>query len=250
MFIKSIIEVAIVFFLIQVFLSKNNNDPYFMQFGVFLLLSALWNAIVINHSKIKLVSFLYKCCFDNVTRDYNIRHYIAPYIRKIDSLKEELDAEVENIKKAEGALLLFLWLKHAVISASKSIIGLIAQIVSSHLIIINFFVGVLFLFYDDIQCPVVHSIISSLSWPVWLSTITIIFLVVMLFGCLYLSSKSKKFCCIPSLFLLLFFLFFYYNLNANFLICAMLIQQGLIIIFIRVYGGLGDNTNRTGNSES
>ena len=250
LFIKSIIEVAIVFLLIQVFLSKDNNHQYFMQFGFFLLLSALWNVIVIKHSKIKLASFLYKCCFDNVTRDNSIRHYIAPYIGTIDRRKAKLDKEIEDARSAEVSLLSIWYLKYVSILVRKSIIGLIAQIVSSHLIIINFSVGVLFLFYSDIKCPVIYSIISSISWPVWLSVITIIFLIVTLLGFLYLFSQSKNFCYIPSLLLLLFFLFLYYNLDANCLIYAMLIQQGLIIIFIRIYGGLGDNANRTGNSES
>lgn len=264
LFIKSIIEVAIVFILIQAFLNKDNNHQYFMQFGVFLLLSALWNAIVIHHSKIKLASFLYKCCFNNVTRDDKIRLYIKPYIKTIDELKKKLDEEVKNTKTAEEAPLFKWHLEGAVILVRKSIIEFIAQIFSFHLIIINFTVGVLFL-VGDIQyqefsvnfiplknlIPVVHSIISSLSWPVWLPVIIIIFLA-MLFGC-HLFSNSEKFCYIPSLFLLLFFLFLYYyfyNLNANYLIYAMLIQQSSIIIFIRIYGDPGNNKNKTGNSES
>ena len=253
LFIKSIIEVAIVFFLIQVFLSEDNNHQYFRQFGFFLLLSAAWNAIVISYSKIKLTSFLYKCCFNNVTRDDKIGLYIKSYIKTIDGLQKELDQEIESAKKAEGAKV-FIWnFKYVAIFVRKSIIELIAQIVSLHLIIINFSIGVLFLVYPDNFFVDAIQSTSSLLSLVWPSVTTIIFLVVMLFGFLYLFSNSEKFCYIPSLFLLLLFPFLYcslYNLNANYLIYAMLIQQGLIIIFIRIYGGLGDNTNRTGNSES
>ena len=140
--LKSIIEVGIVFCLVQsffIYFKEDNAYQSFTLFGFFLLLSAAWNTIVILQSKIKLPSFLCKCFFGNVTHDNEIKYYIAPYTKKINQLKEEYDKEVKNAEKP----LLFKWTrKSAIILVRKFIIEIIAQIAALHLIVINFLIGV------------------------------------------------------------------------------------------------------------
>ncbi len=260
--LKSIIEVGIVFCLVQsffVYFIEKNAHQSFTLFGIFLLLSSIWNAIVISRSKIKLFGFLYKCFFGNVTHDNEIKYYIAPYTKKINQLKEEYDEEAKNAK----IMLLNvvkLSLKSVHILVRKFIIEIIAQIAALHLIVINFLIGVLFVLYPahffvrNIQdqtfaeyvAPLntfISKIISSqyeaaLFWVLIVIVIAIavaIFLTIMLYLIMFLFSESNKFCFIMSLSLLLFFFFSYYSLDARKLILTMLIQQSLIIVFTRLF---------------
>ena len=155
-FLKSIIEVGILFCLVQsfiIFFIKNNTHQSFTLFGFFLLLSAAWNAIVILQSEMKLSSFLYKCFLGNVTDDTGVKYYIASYIKKITSYIEKIN-QLENeykeeVKKAEKPLL-FEWIwKSAIILVNKFTVEIIAQVAALHLIVINFLIGALFIFDAD-----------------------------------------------------------------------------------------------------